>query len=362
MKKYSILIVLLVTLISCNSSASKKQPQDLAKSVVSKVPVGTLDVVVEMQLSPGNLAVSNQGRLFTSIHPTRKGNVQLLEIVGDKFIPFPNKEMQSTATTTSNEKFDTPLGIVFDNKDRLWLVDVGLNIGKTRVFAYDINTKEELYRFDVPEALAPNTGFVQDLAIDEINDFVYLADAVNTGIIVIDIKKQSFRKIVDLPSMQYEDIDMVIDNKVQHYLGNPIRISVDPITISKDRETLYYGAMNSTKWYKLPTKIIREDASDEEIIKQIALVGEKPICDGAATDDEGNHYFTNVQEYSISKLSKNGTLSTLKQHAYFDWPDNIRIYKDWLYITSNQINKTVEFTGTEDLAIKPYRILKLKFK
>lgn len=359
MKKYSLLLLVLVSLISCNYSNSKKESQNQSEPIK---PIGTLEVVVEMQESPGNAAVSREGRLFTTIHPTRKGNMQVIEIVDNKHIPFPNHEKQSTATTTSNDKFDTPLGIVFDSKNRLWMVDVGLNIGKTRVFAYDIDTKEELYRFDIPEELAPKTGFVQDLSIDEKNDFVYLADAVNTGIIVIDIKKQTFRRIVDLPSMQYEDIDMVIDNKVQYYLGNPIRISIDPITISKDRETLYYGAMNGTKWYKLPTKSIRDGASDEEIIKQITVMGKKPISDGAATDDDGNHYFTNLQEHSIDKLSKDGTLSTLKKHAFFDWPDSIRIHGDWLYIASNQVHKSKAFTGAEDLAIKPYRILKLKFK
>ena len=50
--------------------------------------------------------------------------------------------------------------------------------------------------------------------------------------------------------MQSEDIDIVIDGKVQTWMGNPARISVDPITLSADRETLYYGPMNGYTWYQ----------------------------------------------------------------------------------------------------------------
>ena len=354
MKNYIILLISICTLFSFSYTLGDKPTED---------PIGTLKVAYNMDLSPGNVAVSKGGRVFSTVHPLRRGDLQFMEIVGDnEYIPFPNKEMQSTPETISNSNFDSPLGIVFDNRNRLWMVDVGLTTGKARVFSYDINTKKELYRFEIPQEIASKGTFIQDLSIDEDNGFVYLADAMDPGIIVIDIKKGSFRRIVDLPSMGPEDIDMVIDDKVQYFFGEPMRISIDPITISKDRETLYYGAMNGTKWYKLPTKVLREGASDNEIIKQISVVGKKPICDGAATDDEGNHYFTNLQNHSIDVLTKEGEYRTLKKDSLFDWPDNIRIHGDWLYIAANQTHKSSAFTGDKDISEAPFRILKLKFK
>lgn len=325
--------------------------------------IGTLEVVAEMDINPGNLAVSKEGRIFTTIHPFRPGNLQLVEITSKTtYVPFPNEQTQSTVAIKSDDKLDSPLGIIFDNQNRLWVLDVGLKIGHTRLFVYDIDTKKEVLRFDIPLEFAPSTSFVQDIAVDEKNGFVYLADVRNPGIIVIDIEKNEFSKIIDLPSMQAEDIDIILENKVHLRNGKPVRIALDPITLSADRETLYYGPMNGTKWYQLPTKNIRNGELNDDLVKLISVVGEKPICDGVATDENGNHYFTNIQNNSIDVLSKEGTLSTLKKDPFLDWPDNVRIHGDWLYIATNQIHKSPAFGDGTERGTAPFRILKLKYR
>ncbi len=358
MKNYSTLLLIAFALFSCNTSNKKESV--LKKS---EKKIGTLEVVAEMDINPGNVAVSKEGRIFSSIHPLRAKKLQLVEITNKTtYVPFPSLEVQSTLGNKSDDKLDTPLGIIFDNKNRLWVIDAGLNIGKTRLYAYDIDTKKELFQFDIPQEIAPSTSFVQDLAVDEKNSFVYLADFGNPGIIVVNIKKNTFRKIVDLPSMQAENIDMVIDGKVLQFMEKPARIGLNPITLSADRETLYYGAMNGTQWYQLPTSNIRNDDEDSKIIKLISVVGKKPISDGAATDDNDNHYFTNIQNYSIDVLLKNGKLRTLKKDSLLNWSDNVRIHNDWLYIATNQLHKSPAFTGNKDISKVPFRILKLKYK
>ena len=299
--------------------------------------------------------------MFTSIHPLRNPSFQLAEWTGEKLEVFPNAAMQSAPDAKTDSAFDTPLGVVFDNENRLWVIDAGLSLGKTRLFAFDIETREQLMRFDIPADLAPGTSFVQDLAVDEKNDFVYLADFGNPGIIVVNIQEKSFRKITHLPSMQAEDIDMMIGGKAQLFNGAPARIGLNPVTLSADRETLYYGPMSGTKWYSLPASMIREGAGEEEIFGKLEVVGPKPLCDGVATDAAGNHYFTNIQEGAIDRLTPDGKLTTLVKDPRIDWPDNARLYQDkWLYIAVNQLYKTPAFTGGEDLAELPFYILRLK--
>lgn len=358
MNKYSILLLISSALLSCNTSIKKEKTTQKA---VKKI--GTLEVVAEMNINPGNVAVSKEGRIFSSIHPLRSKKIQLVEITNKTtYVPFPNLDVQSTLESKSDEKLDTPLGIIFDTKNRLWVIDIGLNIGKTRLYAYDINTRKKLFQFDIPQEIAPSNSFVQDLAVDDKNGFVYLADFGNPGIIVVNIKKNTFRKIVDLPSMQAENIDMIIDGKVQQFMGKPARIGLDPITLSADRETLYYGAMNGTKWYQIPTSTIRNNDEDRKILKLISVLGKKPISDGAATDNIGNHYFTNIQNYSIDVLLKNGKLNTLKKDSLLNWADNIAIHNNWLYIATNQLHKSPAFTGNIDKSKTPFRILRLKYK
>lgn len=347
--------LLLITLLIPVLLGCQHRSQDKA--------VGTLEVVAELDVSPGNVAVSKEGRVFASIHPFRATNLQLVEVT-DKtnYVPFPSDQVQSTAEGKSDDKLDTPLGILFDNRNRLWVLDLGLNLGKTRLFAYDIDTKEELLRFDIPLDIAPSTSFVQDLVVDEDNAFAYLADVRRPGIIVVDMNKNEFRMITDMPSMQSEDIDIVMDAQVQLLRGKPARVSLDPITISEDRGTLYFGAMNGTKWHQMPTEGLRNGEEHDDLIKSISVVGAKPICDGAATDESGNHYFTNVQNYSIDVLSGDGKSSTLVKDPMLDWPDSARVHGDWLYIAANQIHKSPTFTGGNELQVGPYRILRVKYR
>lgn len=355
-KHIGVLLLISISFFSC-STLKKKNEKAEGKAI------GTLEVVAEMDINPGNLAVSKEGRVFTTIHPLRPTNVQLVEIIDlNTYVPFPSKQAQSTLDNKTDAQLDAPLGIIFDNLNRLWVLDLGFGLDQTRLFAYDIDTREELLRFDIPKELAPGDSFVQDLAVDETNGFVYLADATNYGIIVVDIKRNEFRKIIHAPSMQSEDVDLVIDGEVKNWMGKPARIALNPLTISADRETLYYGPMNGTTWYQMPTKNIRNGATDDEIINLISVVGKKPLSDGAATDKNGNHYFTSIQTYSIDVLSNTGELSVFKADPLMDWPDNVRIQGDWLYITANQIHKSPAFTGGAELSTPPYRILRLRFR
>lgn len=360
MKQILSLAFVALLLFSCDPAA-KEELTENAATAEPVISTGTLEVVAEMDINPGNVAVSKDGRVFCTIHPLRPQDVQLVEITGkNSFQPFPSADFQSEKNNTTDEQFDTPLGAVVDNNNRLWVIDVGMNLGKARLFAFDINTGEQLMRFDLPEDIAPPTSFVQDLAVDEQNGWVYLADFGDPGIIAVDINNKTFRKFTHQPSMASEDIDLIINLKPQYFLGELARVGINPITLSADRETIYYGAMNGSKWYRLPAALLRNNKSDAELTKAVAIEGLKPISDGAATDARGNHYFTNLSNGSIDVLDPSGTRSTLVKDDRISWPDNVRFGdENWLYIAVNQLHKTPAFTGGEDEGEAPYYILRV---
>lgn len=322
--------------------------------------VGDLEIVAKLSIAPGNVTASKDGSVFATIHPLRPQHVQLIEITGkNTFKAFPDESYQSKATHKNDFAFDSPLGILIDRKNRLWVVDAGLNLGKTRIFAFDIVSRKEVMRFEIPEEIASRTSFVQDIAVDDVNEWVYLADFGNPGIISLDIHKRVFQKFRDTNTMQSEDIDIKIEDKIVFFKNNPARIGINPISISADNETLYYGAMNGTKWYKIPTKLIREGKSNTEIATQVKIEGNKPISDGVSTDAEGNHFFTNIQNGSIDVLGTNGKLQTLVKDPLIQWPDNVRFGEDsWLYISVNQLHKSPFFAGGKEEGEPPFYILK----
>jgi len=352
LKHTTLLLSSLLLLSSCKNETQQEEATKEPKQ---------LEVVGQFDTRPGNVAVAKDGRVFTTMHLLGKSKVQLVEVKGtQEFEVFPSMEYQKNGAEASLEKLDTPLGIRIDENNVLWIIDIGQNLGTTRLFAFDIATKEEVYRLDLPEEMAPEGSFIQDLAVDESNGWVYLADFTNPGIIAIHTEDNSVRRFGH-PSMNFEDIDMVINEQVVNFGGAPARVAINPITLSDDRETLYYGAMNGTNWYQIPAKLLRDGASDEVLSEAIEITGKKPISDGVATH-QGKHYFTNLPDSGIDVLTENGELLPVIRDAKIDWADNVAIHDGYAYIVVNQLHKTPAFTEGEDLGKPPYFIYKYKLE
>ena len=132
-----------------------------------------IEIVAELDKRPGNVAVSKEGRVFTTMHPLGSATLQLVEVTEvDKVVPFPSISYQKAGALANMDQLDTPLGIRIDKNDVLWIIDMGQNVGVTRLFGFDIATREEVFRLDFPKEIAPAGSFIQDLAIDEKNGWV----------------------------------------------------------------------------------------------------------------------------------------------------------------------------------------------
>lgn len=312
-------------------------------------------------MRPGNVAVSKDGRVFATIHPLGSPRQQLVEIINGKAIPFPSVKLQKNGGKASHDAFDTPLGILVDKKNRLWMIDMGLELGTTRLWSIDLKKNKIAEKIELPSDIAPKGSFVQDVAIDEKNDWAYLADIANPGIIALNLKTKKARRFSGHSTLQSEDVDMIIDGKVIDFGGKPSRVGINPITLSDDRETIFFGAMNGTAWYQVPARLFRENADDQTIGNSIQKSGDKPVSDGVATDKNGNHYITNLGGHSISKLDANSQLSEVVKDGRLKWPDNVAISEDgYLYISVNQLNSTPAFSGEKDKGQPPYFIYRIK--
>jgi sugar lactone lactonase YvrE len=312
-------------------------------------------------MRPGNVAVSKSGRVFATLHPLGGSNLQLVEITGKTtYSPYPDASFQKSGKPASDDALDTPLGVIFDKNDNLWVIDMGQELGKTRIWNFDIAHNKLIQKIELSQSIAPKGSFIQDIAVDEQNGWAYLADIANPGIIAVNLKTKEARRFGGHTSLQSEDIDMVIDGKLIYFGGKPARVGVNPISLSTDRQVLFFGAMNGTAWYSVSTKLFRDKASDGAIGAAIKEVGKKPISDGAATDAKGNHYFTNLQEHAITVLRHDGTLKTVLKDQRLLWPDNLRPANGYIYISANQLDTTPAFTGGKDQGNAPYFIYRFK--
>ncbi|MEL1264478.1 L-dopachrome tautomerase-related protein [Pseudoxanthomonas putridarboris] len=331
--------------------------------------VGQIEIVAELDITPGNVTASKDGRVFASVHGMRRGPVQMIEVTGrNTYIPFPD-EAWNAEPGSGKDVLNTPHGVVIDGLDRLWVIDHGNWMATPqppKLLAFDINTRKLVYRHDFDKTTGPDGQILQDLAVDGERGFVYVADCgPDPAIVVVDINKNTARRFAGHPSLQAEDVELVVEGNPLLFPGpggrmGPARVGVNPITLSADGETVYFGSMNGTSWYSVPARLFREGAADAAIARGIIRVGAKPLSDGAATDAEGNHFITNLPDNGIDMLTKDGELRPLVRDPRFLWADNAHFGQDsWLYVAINQLHRNPIFTGAGDRGVPPYLIARV---
>lgn len=344
--------------------------QPLAAVADEQLLTGALEVVAELPINPGNLAVTPAGRVFATVHQFRRGDVQLIEITGPKsYRPWPDKGWNG-AFGSGPDVLNSVLGIHVDRKNRLWVLDNGLGEPPQtpKLLAFSLTDGKPVLRYDFPPETGPLGSFLNDLAVDDARGFVYIADPGGShepALVSLDLNTRASRRFTASSALQAEDVDLVMDGRVIGPRGEdgkvkPGRIGVNPITLSADGETLYFGAMNGQTWYRVPARLLREGAGDAVIAAAIEKVGAKPVSDGAATDAEGNHYFTDLGHNAITVLGPDGRLDTLVEDERLHWPDSLSFGEPgWLYIAVNQLDRSPPLNGGVDGGKPPYLILRV---
>ena len=239
---------------------------------------------------------------------------------------------------------------------------------RPKLLAFALTDGELAFRYDFPRNTGPTGSFLNDLAVDDERGFVYIADVGGLhppALVVVDIDRKASRRFTASPALAAEDLDLIVEGRVvevadQDGKARPARIAVNPITLSADGETLYFGAMNGETWYALPARLLREGAPDAEIAAAIGPAGKKPVSDGASTDRQGNHYFTNLGANAIDVLRPDGTLRHLVQDERLLWPDALSFgAESWLYIAVNQLHRSPTLNGGVEAGEPPYRIMRV---
>jgi sugar lactone lactonase YvrE len=342
------------------------------------IKIGTTEVVAELPIRPTAVVLNSEGRIFMTVHWFNREEPQLVEVTGrTTYRPFPS-EQWNRGFGQGNDAFNQPLGMVIDRQDRLWMVDCGLfpavnDGGSTlpaqspRILAFDSKTGQNVYNLTLPKDTCPPGTYPQDLAVDEVNEFVYLADIGGSrkpAIVAINLKTKQVRRFEAHPSLISENVDLMLEGKKLTFPDasgkiQSARIGINPITLSADKNTIFFGPMCGLGWYSVPATLFRDNADDSTIAAAIQRVANKPVCNGATTDASGNHFLTNMGENAIEKLDPQGQLTRLVQDDRLIWADGLHIAANgWMYTGVNQLNRSPLFNGGKEQGKSPYLILR----
>ena len=347
-----ILSGLAAALLATSTAASTAGAQD------------TFDIVAELDVGLGNIAITPDNRIILSLHQFYEPEFRVVELTEDgTTVPFPNAAWAS-APDAQGIGLQGVLGLRADADGVVWLLDNGIGGAVApRVVAWDTEANA-LYRIiHLPPPVTVESSFANDLAIDSRHGQVIIADtaAESPALIVVDVDTGLARRVLaDHPSMRAEDVDMVVEGAVVAPGGEPARIPINPITIDAESTWVYYGAMNGTALYRIPTAALADpDLDDAALAETIERYGDKPVSDGITMDDAGNVYITDLGADAIGAVRPDGSYAVLFQDARLSWPDGMSVAPDGsIYVTVNQLHRSAPLAGGEDRSEPPYLLIR----
>lgn len=333
------------------------------------LPSPELEVVATLEEGPGNIAVTPDGLVVFSQHQFYDPEYRVKALHPDgEIVPWPT-ESWSSAPDDEGIGMNAVLGLRSDPRGVVWMLDNGGDVPK--IVAWDTLTNTLKRVIHIPAPATRPGSLHNDLAIDIVNEALYLADVggdTGPAIVVVDLKTGVSRRVlVGHPSVQAEDIPMIVEGREvllgEGQAAEPARIGLNPITIDPTYTWVYYGAMHGDDIWRIPARDLADAAlSDEQLAERVERYGEKPVSDGISVDANGHVYITDVENNAIGVTGPSGTYRLYVQHdEQLVWPDGISAGPDgWIYATVNKLNRSAVLNGGESLSESPYYIVRFR--
>ena len=320
-----------------------------------------LEIAVAYREPIGNIAVSPSGEIFFTVHPEARaqGN-KLLHYVDGASVPWPNVQVQE-------DLFDTVLGVVIDQQNRLWTIDHGNHgMRPPRLLAFDLDTGEVVHDRRFAEPLAPKGSFLQDLRVSADGRTVIIADTSILGkspaLIVYNVDTSTARRVLqDHPSVSAEHYVIHNHGDAMKFGGGLVSLRGGVDGIAMNEEWLYFGALSGAGLYRIAVATLTDpDMGEGDLAAAVSRITDKPLSDGFSFDNNGNLFITDVEHGAVLRLNENEGLDTMLRSPKIRWADGIYFGPDnALYIADSAL-KDVIFRSREQIQGNgPYHIFRV---
>lgn len=327
-----------------------------------QLPESALEQVLAYPEPIGNVAVSDDGRVFFTVHPeSRPRGNRLLEYVAGASVPFPNVESQL-------ELFDTVLGLDIDRQNRLWTIDHGSHgLHDARLLAFDLDTGRVVRDQVFASGIAPAGSFLQDLRVSADGRTVVIADASiwrkSPALIVYDIASGTARRVLeDTQAVAAGDFIIRPDGKSLAFFGGLLNLKggVDGLAIGE--EWLYFGALTGSRLYRVRLADLTDGQLPPATLEaRVEDYARKPLSDGLAIDSNGNVYVTDVEHHAVSVVGSDRIPRTRLMSDRIRWPDGVAYGPGgWLYVADSALPHILLQSRRDIAAGKPYRIFRFR--
>jgi sugar lactone lactonase YvrE len=315
------------------------------------------------------LAITQEGRMFVC-YPrwSDQTTASVAEITPTGLQLYPNDNWNyydSTVTPPLKDRFICVQSLYVDAGNFLWILDPanpqfkGVVEGGAKLIKIDPETNRVVQQINFGKNVIQKDSYLNDVRVDAARNFAYITDSGIGGLLVVDLTKQSSRRVLDNhPSTHSDSTDIVINGKpYRRPDGSRPYIHADGIEMDSTGKYLYYHALNGQNLYRIETQFLRDSTlSEAQLGAKVELVTKTGPVDGMFFDKKGNLYLSGLEQKAVLWLHPDEKLDTLVQAPELAWPDSFATGPDgYLYLTTSQIH-------LGPTPPNPYRIYKAQMK
>jgi sugar lactone lactonase YvrE len=266
---------------------------------------------------PAGFKIDSSGNYYLSVPRWHEGipsSFNKIVVKDGKALlePYPNIEMNKEG---DSEAIQSVLGFEIDENDVLWILDQGhvcdrpSGHGSQKIVKWDIRSNKLIDVIIIPDEIAAyNASFLNDICVDNRSGYAYIADSgiytdpLQGGLIVVNTHTNELRRVLHQHVSTQDAADFWFEiNGVKIWKDVPMRTGADGITLSADKETLYWCPLTGRDLYSAPTASLRDfSISQETIGKAVVNRGDKGTnTDGMTGDSEGRVWYTMLEGMGI---------------------------------------------------------------
>lgn len=288
------------------------------------------------------VTVSDKGTVFVNFPRWRQGVRYAVARIGQQgeLAPFPNQYWNSW------EVGDAPAADQFVGVQSVWAEAGSLYVLDTRnalfqgvldaprIFVFDLATEELTAAYLLSDPAYYPNSYINDLRVDAEAGFIYMTDSNEPGLVVLNTKTGSSRRVLDHHPSTTADADhLTIEGE---RWGNTVHS--DGIALRPDKDTLYFHALTGYRLYALPTDAL-QSGEPQSIRDAVRMVAETAAPDGMIFDRSGRLYYADLENQQVCYRTPAGTVHVLAQGTEVQWADTFSIHEGYLYWTNSRINE-----------------------
>ncbi|NVN02586.1 MULTISPECIES: L-dopachrome tautomerase-related protein [Asaia] len=289
---------------------------------------------------------------------------------GNRLRPFPDQAWNGWKPGLDARRYFVNVNALHvDGEGQLWVVDTGTPrfggppvAGGAKLVRLDTRTGKIIRVYPLGENVAPVGSYIDDIRFNGAH--AYLTDAGTGALLVLDIASGACRRVLaGHPAvMAQADRPIVMEGKIlRDDKGQPLRINVDPLEVSPDGKTLYFGPLEGP-WSQVPTAALDDAAlPPDKLAAQVTFWADLPPVGGSTMDRKGRLYFTALKDDTVYRREPDGRIVALLHDPRLHWADAPILAGDGrLWLPVAQLDRLPQFNKGKSKTRLPFQLVSMQ--